>query len=221
MTLGQFLLNAIRLYFGGKLVLSSVRNLSAKHASSAIGDIGVASAPRKGVKPKLTTYRVYSLEDRMKHIIRLTNEGRNDVRIRKVAATILNRKCAGEWCIKEKDWDSEARAIFAFVKRKVRYTRDIADKDTYQHPVRTLEMGIADCDDMSSLIGSLLLSSGYPVKLRVVRTNNSKDWNHIFPLVGLPPGSPTRWIAMDASVSKPMGWYPPPNMIAATKDFNV
>ena len=215
---------AVKLYLGGSAMLSAWRELAKgkpNTSGSMEGYVAVAQKGKSRSPMRLTTHRVYSLDDRMGYILRLTREGRNDARIRKLVSKILSRKCNGEWCIKEKDWDNEARAIFTYVKRSVRYSRDIEGKDTYQHPLRTLELGVGDCDDLSILIGAMLLSAGYPVKHRVIRTTSAKEWNHIFPLVGLPPGAPTRWLAMDACVSRPMGWHPPSAMIAQTKDFNV
>ena len=48
-------------------------------------------------------------------------------------------------------------------------------------------MRSADCDDYVILLGSCLQSIGYPVVLRVIQTNDSDDWNHIYLLAGLPP----------------------------------
>lgn len=213
MTLGELTIEALKLYLSGKTMLSAVRNLS---SNGSISEVKVMPSN----KPmRLTTHTVYSLEGRVQHILRLTRSGRDDPRIRKAVAKIIGRKCGDKWCVPEKDWESECREVFKWVKRNVRYTRDIEGKDTFQHPIRTIELGIADCDDMSSLIGSMLLAAGYPVKLRVIRTVGSKDWNHIFPMIGLPPGAPNRWVALDATVPRPMGWHPPANMIEDTQDF--
>jgi hypothetical protein len=77
------------------------------------------------------------------------------------------------------------------------------------------------CDDYSILIAALLQSVGYPVKLRVIRTRRSPDWNHIYNMVGLPPRAPSRWIPVDGSVGYGVGWQAPKGMVAQHRDFLV
>lgn len=214
LSLGELALECVKLYVGTKTALGAFGTIIAP----SVGEIAVVPS----TKPmRLTTHRVYSIEQRLEHIIRLTKNGRNDPKIRKLTAKIISRKCGDAWCIPEKDWEGEVRAIFKWVRSNIRYSRDIESKDTYQAPMRTVEMKIADCDDTSILIGAMLLSAGYPVKMRVIRTKGSKEWNHIFPMVGLPPGGPNKWVAMDATVPKPAGWHPPADMIDKMKDFTV
>lgn len=77
------------------------------------------------------------------------------------------------------------------------------------------------CDDYSIVLASMLQSVGYPVKLRVIRTKDADDWNHIYVLVGLPPRQPTEWISLDGSVEKAAGWEAPKDIIAEIRDFSV
>lgn len=143
-------------------------------------------------------------------------------------------KCKGEnniatlkWCYSEKDWEAEAAAIFNAVRQNVRYTRDMDKIDTYQHPKRTLDWNAGDCDDYTILLAVLYRSVGYPVKARVMETRDAEGkpagtWTHILPIIGTPPGGPTKWwVAADASVNQALGWYPPKGMIVKTKDFDL
>lgn len=154
MGLGNIALNALKLYFGAKATSAALSAIFGEDRSYSVGHVGVipAKSRTKAGGMTLTTYKVRNLDERMKYIIRMTRQGREDPRIRKATAKILSRKCGDRWCLPEKDWDGEVRAIFNFVKAKVRYTRDIQGKDTYQHPMRTLEMGIADCLPGSTLL---------------------------------------------------------------------
>ena len=81
------------------------------------------------------------------------------------------------------------------------------------------DVSISNCDDFSSTLVALLGSAGYQTKLRVIQTTAASDWNHIFVLVNIP--STTRWIPLDASVSKPPGWHAPKSMIKRYRDFMV
>lgn len=130
------------------------------------------------------------------------------------------------WCVPEKSWKHEPVAIFNTVRSMVRYTRDIQNVDTYQHPLRTLEWGGGDCDDYSSLLAALLTAVGYPVKLHIMETKNLQgkregDWNHISILVGIPPRAPTQWLPLDGSLKQPAGWYPPKHMIYKVKSYKI
>jgi len=196
---------------------------------------GLSNQPRiiTKIKPgakgmKITTHKVYSLEDRMKHVIEMAQKGRTDPRFRAHIASVLSRKCgtlaSGQprWCVPERDSIGEVRAIFNDFQRRARYTRDMDNVDTYQHPMRTLELGIMDCDDASIYLAAALMAAGYHVKFRVIRTKDSRDWNHIFILVEVSSGkSKPKWVALDGSVRKPAGWIPPQSIIAQQRDFPV
>lgn len=141
--------------------------------------------------------------------------------LRQVVMSILSRKCGGAWCVPEKNWKQEVVAIFSAVRAQVRYMRDIRNKDTFQHPLYTWQHRAGDCDDYGILLAALFTLAGYPVKFRVVKTKEASDWDHIYVVVGLPPRSPTQWMPLDASVSKPAGWEAPDAIIAERKDFPV
>src|SRR3990167_231081 len=131
-----------------------------RSAINGLGN-GLSDAPAKSKLiaksngMKLTTHKIRSLDDRMKHIIGMARKGRTDPRFRAHIASVLSKKCGTtrsgdtQWCVNERDALGEVRAIFADVQQRVRYTHDIHDVDTYQTPMRTLELGISDCDDFS------------------------------------------------------------------------
>jgi len=143
---------------------------------------------------------VGSLDDRIKILTDYIIEGREDTRMRDLAGQILRQAA-----VRGKDWQREVDAIFTWVQRNIRYTRDILDVDTFQKPYKTLETRIGDCDDMTTLMGALLGSVGYPVRIKVIAAG-SADWDHVYPLVGMPPHAPVRWIAVDASIDAGLGY---------------
>jgi hypothetical protein len=97
---------------------------------------------------------------------------------------------------------------------------DITTEDHYVY-LPEHDVTVSQCDDYSILIASMLGALGYPVRLRVIRTVDSPEWNHIYNMVGLPPGNPTKWIPLDASVSEPPGWQAPRSQIAEIRDYEV
>lgn len=97
--------------------------------------------------------------------------------------------------------------IFEFVTKYTKYAPE--RKDILYAPQETLGRVQVDCEDVSLLLGSLLRTAGYPVKVKLVTNRTS----HIFPLVGLPRERPTRWIPLDATTERigmveRRGYYP-------------
>lgn len=135
-------------------------------------------------------------------------------RVISAAREIVSPLCGDNWCIREKDYAGEVRAIFAAVKQPgsvvgMRYVRDHVSVDQFSSAPALMRMHAGDCDEMSGMLGSLLRSIGYPVKLRVIQDTESPTWSHIYPLAGLPPGAPTQWVALDATEPHPAGWEVP------------
>lgn len=170
---------------------------------------------------------VKSADDRVKYIDQMVKQYRYDPMIRKIAMDVLTRKCNGRWCVPEKNWLAEVKALFIFIRQNVRYTRDPAGMDTYTSPLRTLGWFKAgDCDCYMILGGCLLQSVGYPIKIRIVHTAGEPTWNHIYLLAGIPTrqadGSrQLKWLPFDTSMDKPLGFQPPRAVIIKYKDFLV
>lgn len=174
-----------------------------------------------------TTDFVGDIDGRVRHLIRLVRKGKRSPKIQLAVARILNRKCGDKWCIPEKDHKKEILALFKWCRSQMRYLADPRGVDTYRAPERSLfEFHGGDCDDMSSAIATLLAialeTAGYEVRFRVVaiKPNPPTAYSHILVLVGLPQRKPEKWMALDASVDKPAGWYPA-TRISGFKDFII
>ena len=148
---------------------------------------------------KVEAISVSTLADRIRIIRDMITKAKADAKVRELAAGILHQAR-----VTQKDWDGEVQAVFEWVKANIRYTRDTEGLDTFTEPLKTVSLGVGDCDDMSILLASLLGSIGYPFKLKVVSMSGI-DWDHIFPLVGMPPSAPKMWIPLDASIELPLG----------------
>ena len=170
---------------------------------------------------KATIYGVGNIDSRVRYIINSIKKGRKSPEVRAFAVQAVSQKCGNGWCIPERDWWGEVQGLFKSIRSNVRYTRDIHKIDTFQSPARTLQFRGGDCDDFSITLGSALQSIGYPIKVRIVQSNGSPDYNHIFLLVGLPPRQPSQWVSLDASLGKPPGWHPPRSALKRIKDYDV
>lgn len=133
---------------------------------------------------------------------RLIYDGAKDFYVRQKAIAIFRA-----YGVRPKNRMGEACALFDFVKRNIRYTRDIFRVELLHSARRMLELRAGDCDDMTILLGAMLMSTGHPVRLVLAgfRRHKPHSYSHIYPEVNVRG----RWIAIDATVDKPIGWAPP------------
>jgi len=138
----------------------------------------------------------------LEYIVALIKQGAKDFCVRQKAIDILF-----QYGVCAKDYLGEARAIFEWVRRNIRYTRDIHLVELLHSARRILELRAGDCDDMTILLGAMLMATGHPIRLVVVGFRREKPhaYSHIYPEVNVRG----RWIAIDATVRYPMGWAPP------------
>jgi transglutaminase-like putative cysteine protease len=135
-------------------------------------------------------------------IARLTASGAKDFYVRQKAIEIF--RAHG---VPAKDRMGEVIALFEWVKRNIRYTRDIFRVELLHTARRMLELRAGDCDDMTILLGAMLLATGHPVRLALVgfRPDRPHMYSHIYPEVNVRG----RWLAIDATMPHPIGWAPP------------
>lgn len=112
-------------------------------------------------------------------------------------------------------YKDETLAIARFVKDRVRYVRDINGVETIIDPLTLIEQitrGTAqgDCDDMSLLIATLLLSIGHQPFFKIIKFNNNINaaYNHIYVVdYEKNPGEKVQRIVLDAIIkNKPIGF---------------
>ncbi len=132
----------------------------------------------------------------------LIQDGARDFYVRQKAIQILRL-----YQVPAKDRWGEVRALFDWVQRNIRYTRDIYQVELLHTARRMLDLKAGDCDDMTILLGAMLKSIGYPVRIALTgfRPDRPHAYSHVYPEVYVPG----RWIALDATMQRPMGWAPP------------
>lgn len=80
-----------------------------------------------------------------------------------------------------KAYSDEVRALFFFVRDKIRYVHDIADEETLQTPDVTLSLASGDCDDKVILLASLLEAIGHKtrsVAMKEIATD--PEFTHVY-----------------------------------------
>ena len=140
----------------------------------------------------------------------LARSGAADPVVRDRALLILRSSS-----VADHDYAGELKALFEFVRDRVRFTRDPVDVETLQIPRRTLEVLAGDCDDKATLLVALLRAVGNPAELRYRAIGTSRpQFSHVYVVARL--GGTL--IAMDPTRrSTPIGWqYPQPR---ALEDF--
>jgi transglutaminase-like putative cysteine protease len=107
--------------------------------------------------------------------------------------------------LRPKDWPAEVRALFEFVRDRIRYVRDVHGVETIQTPDVTLDLEQGDCDDKSTLLAALLESIGHPTRFVAVGFSAPDSYSHVYVETRVGP----RWIALDPTVPYAAGWAPP------------
>lgn len=127
----------------------------------------------------------------------LVNQFKRDPLMRDTAISLV----AG---LRPRDWSGEARAIYEYVRDRIRFVRDISGVETLQTPPVTMELEAGDCDDKSTLLATLLETIDHPTRFVATGYRAPQSFSHVYveTLIG------TTWVPLDASTEQPFGWVP-------------
>jgi hypothetical protein len=137
----------------------------------------------------------------VEHVQTLIRAGAKDFSVRQKAIDILLEKQ-----VKPKDYLGEIKALFEWVQRHIRYTKDTFHVEVLHSARRMLELRAGDCDDMTILLGAMLEAIGHPVRLVIIGPNPLRQ--DLFTHIYLEAFHRGRWISLDATMPYPMGWAP-------------
>jgi transglutaminase superfamily protein len=162
-----------------------------------------ASPPLRPVETNLRSIPKGYLGTRktIQHVQALIRQGVKDFYVRQKAIDILFDKE-----IRAKDYLGEIKALFEWVQKNVRYTKDPFRLEVLHSARRILELHAGDCDDMTILLGAMLESVGHPTRLVIVGPTPFRPdlFSHIY----LEVYHKGEWIPLDATMPFPMGWAP-------------
>ena len=164
------------------------------------------------VTPKIIN--VGNLDSRVNILTTQAKRAAIQMPVRQKAASITAH-CRGDdkLCLVE--------TIFNWVKENVHYREEFQEQ--FVSPEFYAEgYDVADCDDYSMLIGSLLLASGVGIEENTplifrVTGKDKKSPSHIFPLAPVKGG----YIAIDATLDQPLGYDLSEHGEVIVKDFYV
>jgi transglutaminase-like putative cysteine protease len=137
----------------------------------------------------------------VQQIMALIRSGAKDFYVRQIAIDILFAKA-----VNPKDYWGEIKALFEWVQRHIRYTKDPFRVEVLHSARRLLELRAGDCDDMTILLGAMLEAIGHPVRL--VLTGPDPGRPLLFTHIYLEAHYQGRWIPLDATMPHAMGWAP-------------
>jgi len=112
---------------------------------------------------------------------------------------------------KTKEYKCEAKALFMWVRDKIKWIRDVKGMETLQYPYRTIEFGGGDCDDLSILLATLAIEIGMPVRFKAIAAmpHRKSQFSHVYVMMN-PNGDGETWIAADPTVkTAAFGWESP------------
>lgn len=165
-----------------------------------------------------------TIEERIGNLQDITWKSVSDPEMRKLALAITNNCPA-------RDGKCEAEAIFNAVKKRIRYTGDIAPLkiggrdgpvepvDLYQSGKRSWQIRGGDCDDHAILIATLLTLNGITARFRVTAESKNADWSHVYVTCLLPKLTGTKPYALDTTL--PNGKFGTEVPFAKYLDFAV
>jgi transglutaminase-like putative cysteine protease len=134
----------------------------------------------------------------LRAMVALARDYRKNAGVRQLAASLVRD-------LPQYDKVGEVRALHAFVRDNIRYTSDIRQVELLQTPQATLEMGVGDCDDKSTLLSALLESIGFKTRFIAIAMPGSKVLSHV--LVQVKLGQ--KWIWLETIKNVEAGWAPP------------
>ena len=108
-----------------------------------------------------------------------------------------------------KNVKQEAIALFNYVRSNIRYVMDPVDVELVMTPDRLIEMGSGDCDDMATLLATLLECIG--IRSRFVAVGFTPgELSHVYVegLIGDYAETADGWYALDVTEPNPPGWKP-------------
>ena len=126
----------------------------------------------------------------VQYMRQLIDQGKKDPTVHERAAWILNA-----YHVPAFDFEGEYRAVFHWITKSIRWTRDPTGKEGLHSAAEILRLRIGDCDDFSILMCAMLGTIGHRTRL-VTISNHPEDpetFSHIYPEVRLHD----KWIPMD------------------------
>lgn len=143
----------------------------------------------------------------LKIMRQLTRQGKKSLAVRQLALSIVRRNNG-------KDWVGEVRNVQRWVKRNIRYVKDIRGVETVHTPEKMIEIRQGDCDDQAILVASLLESIGHPTRFAAVGFMPG-SFSHVYAETKIG----NKWFPVETTEPWPLG-KGPKNVISKLVVYN-
>lgn len=134
-----------------------------------------------GLTPTLSVSKPH-LVDVVDWMKRFANKGKKDLEIRRLVEQVCADLAPG-------DYASEVLACYYWACQNIRYMRDVHEVEFLKEPRVTLETRSGDCDDIATLLASMLMSCGNPCSFMLAGFTRPYSPSHVFVLVNTPAGT--------------------------------
>lgn len=148
----------------------------------------------------------------VKIMANVVNESSSNYKVRKFVEKILENKYDGVF-----NEEKIVNIIYSYIIKNTKYLYDIEGIELIKSPlliIDELESGFKpqlDCDDYTVFSLSLLKSVGFPVAIRIIASNGTKEYDHVYGLVKINK----QWTPIDCTLHMDVGYeYHSPNRIA-------
>ena len=114
-------------------------------------------------------------------------------------------KLIKKYDVPERNDKALAEAILDYAQKYIKFFRERPER--FVNPLRTIAMGIGDCDDKTIFIATILRTYRIPVRLvflRFLNQSTSKYVSHVFPEAYIN----NKWQAMESVHAWPLGDNP-------------
>ncbi len=139
------------------------------------------------------------IKQTLRTMVSLVRQWKKDPGVRELATQLVRNLPQG-------DTTAEVKALHAFVRDRIRYTNDTRNVETIQTPQATLQLGVGDCDDKSTLLASLLESIGRPTRFVALAFGQPPKYSHV--LVETMLGTNRQWFPLETIKPVEAGWFP-------------
>jgi transglutaminase-like putative cysteine protease len=189
----------------------------------------VARSPIDGLPVTMRRAQFDSQAEQIGFLRKLVTAYRSTHTISALARDIVFRQAS---CPPKKK-GAHALAVAGWVQRNVTYVNE--GEETFQTPLATLRFGYGDCDDLTTLIASLVESLGIPCELvalgwaereRLFGRPVAAGWanvlptatyRHIFPRAVISSAGQVLRVPLDATLDQPVEWRTDPVALAASR----
>lgn len=191
----------------------------------------LAQLPRRGFAPGTPVTRSYSFAEKLEIPRGEPGTRRTLEEMARVAAhdahdpELIDIARAAVSHVPNKDYMSEASALYDLVRKTVQYRHDPYGLELVSAPLRVLLLdGAEDCDGHAACVAALAMALGHGAAFRTYAAEKDapEEWSHVAPVIGVPQGNAVQWVVADTTEQDGyFGWEPEPFRVSKTKTWKV